>query len=71
MRVRPYNNEKFKVDIGCGDIAKESVDILIIGRSHGVFVEGRPLGEESFEEFKCPNVRLERQILRFNHPELP
>jgi len=71
MRVRPYNNERFEVDIGCGDIAKESGDILIIGRPRGVIIDGRPLGEESFEKFKCPNVRPERQILRCNHPELP
>jgi hypothetical protein len=71
VRVRPYNCERFEVDIGPGDISKESGQTLIVGRPRGIVIGGQALSSDAFEEFTCPLIRPQRRVLRYTRADIP
>lgn len=67
MRVRPFNSERFLVDVARGDILAASGQLLVIGRPRGLQAPGYPLeGPAPWEPADIPGhpTRNIRKCLR-------
>ena len=70
MRVRPFDSERFLVDIDRGDILAESGQLLVIGKPKGLRATGHDFDNPVFWEPAGLSGYPNRQIQRYTRGDL-